>query len=166
MKNLLVTLFACATLSYTHAAENKTIRISTDNTDLVLQVGDNGRLYQTYLGEKLLHEQDLNNFSWSIHAGADGSVSRRGWEVYSGSGNEDYFAPAIAITHNDGNPSTILYYVSSSSKTVDGGTETVINLRDDKYPVEVTLHYVAYPKENVIKTWSEIIHQEKKPVML
>ena len=79
MKKLLVTLFACATLLYTHAAENKAIRISTDNTDLVLQVGDNGRLYQTYLGEKLLHEQDLNNFSWSIHAGADGSVSRRGW---------------------------------------------------------------------------------------
>lgn len=166
MKNLLVTLFACATLSYTHAAEDKTIRISTDNTDLVLQVGDNGRLYQTYLGERLLHEQDLNNFSWSIHAGADGSVSRRGWEVYSGSGNEDYFEPAIAITHNDGNPSTILYYVSSSSKAVEGGMETVINLRDDKYPVDVTLHYVAYPKENVIKTWSEIIHQEKKPVML
>ena len=65
-----------------------------------------------------------------------------------------------------GNPSTILYYVSSSSKAVDGGTETVINLRDDKYPVDVTLHYVAYPKENVIKIWSEIIHQEKKPVML
>ena len=26
MKNLLVTLFACATLSYANAAENKTIR--------------------------------------------------------------------------------------------------------------------------------------------
>ena len=166
MKNLLVTLFACATLSYANAAENKTIRISTDNTDLVLQVGDNGRLYQTYLGEKLLHEQDLNNFQWNIHAGADGSVSKRGWEVYGGSGNEDYFEPAIAITHNDGNPSTMLYYVSSSSKAVEGGTETVVNLRDDQYPVDVTLHYVAYPKENVIKTWSEIRHQEKKPVLL
>ena len=166
MKNLLVTLFVCATLSYANAAENKTIRISTDNTDLVLQVGDNGRLYQTYLGEKMLHEQDLNNFQWNIHAGADGSVSKRGWEVYGGSGNEDYFEPAIAITHNDGNPSTMLYYVSSSSKAVEGGTETVVNLRDDQYPVDVTLHYVAYPKENVIKTWSEIKHQEKKPVLL
>ena len=166
MKNLLVTLFACATLSYANAAENKTIRISTDNTDLLLQVGDNGRLYQTYLGEKLLHEQDLNNFQWNIHAGADGSVSKRGWEVYGGSGNEDYFEPAIAITHNDGNPSTMLYYVSSSSKAVEGGTETVVNLRDDQYPVDVILHYVAYPKENVIKTWSEIKHQEKKPVLL
>lgn len=166
MRNLLVTLFACASLTYAHAAEKETIRISTDNTDLVLQVGENGRLYQTYLGEKLLHQQDLQNFRWNIHAGSDGSVSKRGWEVYSGSGNEDYFEPAIAITHNDGNPSTILYYVSSSSKPVEGGTETVINLRDNQYPVDVALHYVAYPKENVIKTWSEIKHQEKKPVML
>ena len=60
----------------------------------------------------------------------------------------------------------MLYYVSSSSKAVEGGTETVVNLRDDQYPVDVTLHYVAYPKENVIKTWSEIKHQEKKPVLL
>lgn len=166
MKHLLVTLFACASLVYTHAEEKETIRISTDNTDLVLQVGENGRLYQTYLGEKLLHQQDLQNFRWDVHAGADGSVSKRGWEVYAGSGNEDYFEPAIAITHNDGNTSTILYYVSSSSKPVEGGTETVINLRDAQYLVDVTLYYVAYPKENVIKTWSEIKHQEKKPVIL
>lgn len=82
------------------------------------------------------------------------------------SGNEDYFEPAVAITHNDGNTSTYLYYVSSSTSPVEGGTQTTINLRDDKYPVDVTLHYVAYPKENVIKTWSEIKHQEKKPIIL
>lgn len=57
-------------------------------------------------------------------------------------------------------------YVSSESKAVDGGTETIIRLRDDQYPVDVTLYYIAYPKEDVIKTWSEISHQEKKPVML
>ena len=149
-----------------NAEESKVIRISTDQTDLILKVGENGRLYQTYLGEKLLHEADVNRFSWDIHAGSDGSISQRGWEVYSGSGNEDYFEPAVAITHNDGNPSTYLYYVSSSTSPVEGGTQTTINLRDDKYPVDVTLHYVAYPKENVIKTWSEIKHQEKKPIIL
>ena len=149
-----------------NAEESKVIRISTDQTDLILKVGENGRLYQTYLGEKLLHEADVNRFSWAIHAGSDGSISQRGWEVYSGSGNEDYFEPAVAITHNDGNTSTYLYYVSSSTSPVEGGTQTTINLRDDKYPVDVTLHYVAYPKENVIKTWSEIKHQEKKPIIL
>lgn len=149
-----------------NAEESKVIRISTDQTDLILKVGENGRLYQTYLGEKLLHEADVNRFSWDIHAGSDGSISQRGWEVYSGSGNEDYFEPAVAIIHNDGNTSTYLYYVSSSTSPVEGGTQTTINLRDDKYPVDVTLHYVAYPKENVIKTWSEIKHQEKKPIIL
>ena len=149
-----------------NAEESKVIRISTDQTDLILKVGENGRLYQTYLGEKLLHEADVNRFSWDIHAGSDGSISQRGWEVYSGSGNEDYFEPAVAITHNDGNTSTYLYYVSSSTSPVEGGIQTTINLRDDKYPVDVTLHYVAYPKENVIKTWSEIKHQEKKPIIL
>ena len=147
-------------------AEGQVIRISTNHTDLVLQVAGNGRLYQTYLGEKLLHESDLEELDWAVHAASDGSVSKRGWEVYSGSGNEDFFEPALAVTHNDGNASTWLYYVSSSTTTVEGGTQTDIVLRDSVYPVEVTLHYVAYPEEDVIKTWSEIVHQEKKPVYL
>lgn len=149
-----------------NAAEKKIIRVSTNHTDLILQVGDNGRLYQTYLGDKLRHEQELSQMNWAIHAGSDGSVTKRGWEVYSCSGNEDYFEPALGITHADGNPTTYLYYVSSSTKSVAGGTETTINLKDDKYPVSVTLHYVAYPQEDVIKTWSEISHQEKKPIKL
>ena len=148
------------------AVENQVIRISTNHTDLVLQVAENGRVYQTYLGEKLLHESDLKELDWAVHAASDGSVCKRGWEVYSGSGNEDFFEPALAVTHNDGNASTWLYYVSSSSKEVEGGMQTDIVLRDNAYPVEVTLHYVAYPEEDVIKTWSEIIHQEKKPVYL
>ena len=49
---------------------------------------------------------------------------------------------------------------------MEGGVETVIQLRDDQYPVDVILHYVAYPKENIIKTWSEIKHQERKPIIL
>ena len=166
MKNLLIATALMAGVLTTQAEEKKVFRISTDKTDLVLQVGDNGRLYQTYFGEKLLNEADYQDLTWDVHAGSDGSISQRGWEVYSGSGNEDYFEPAIAITHNDGKNSTYLYYVSSTTQPVEGGTQTTINLRDDKYPVDVTLHYVAYPKENVIKTWSEIKHQEKKPIIL
>lgn len=166
MKSIFLLLMILAVCAQTNAEEKKMIRISTDNTDLILQVAPNGRLYQSYLGDKLLNENDLKNFSYYGNAGADGSVSPRGWEVYAGSGAEDYFEPAVAVIHNDGNQSTILKYVSSESNAVDGGTETVIRLRDEQYPVEVTLYYVAYPKENVIKAWSEIKHQEKKPVVL
>ena len=146
-------------------AVQKFIRIQTDDTELILQVAENGRLYQSWFGERLLHESDLRNLPWAVRAGSDGSVSRRGWEVYSGSGNEDYFEPAIAVTHNDGNPSTWLYYVSSHSEPVKGGTHTEITLRDDQYPVEVTLHYVAYAEENVFKTFIMLKDIRDYPVM-
>ena len=167
--NKLFTMMAASALALSASAANnneKIIRIATDNTDLVLKVAPNGRLYQTYLGEKLLHDDDLNNMEWYQHAGSDGSVSTRGWEVYSTSGNEDFFEPALGMTHADGNMTTYLYYIGSSTEMVDGGTLTRINLRDNRYPVDVTLNYVSYPKENVIKTWSEIKHSEKKPVTL
>ena len=167
MKTFLLTAlaaFVAATAST--AAEPKTIRIATDATDLVLKVAPNGRLYQAYYGERLRHAADLGQLPWDVHAGSDGSVSQRGWEVCSGSGNEDYFEPALAVTHNDGNPSTYLYYVSSTSQPVVGGTQTDIILRDDQYPLTVTLHYVAYGQENVIKAWSDITHSEPGPVTL
>ena len=162
MKKIFLLLIVFFAYLQVNAENRKTIRVSTNNTDLILKVAPNGRLYQSYLGSKLLNEEDI--VSLPSASGKDASVN--GWEVYAGSGAEDYFEPAVAITHNDGNPCTILRYVSSESKAVEGGTETIIRLRDDQYPVDVTLHYVAYPKEDVIKTWSEISHQEKKPVML
>ena len=161
--SLLLSL-SCA--GYAQTGEPKNIRIATDHTDLVLQVPENGRLYQVYFGEKLHHEADLDNLGWQVHPASDGSAVARGWEVYSGSGNEDFFEPALAVTHTDGNPSTYLYYVSHRSKPVDGGTQTDIVLRDDRYPLEVTLHYVAYAEEDVIKTWSDISHKEKESVFL
>ena len=137
MKKIFLLLIVFFAYLQVNAENRKTIRVSTDNTDLILKVAPNGRLYQSYLGSKLLNEQDIVSFP-----------SANGWEVYAGSGAEDYFEPAVAITHNDGNPCTILRYVSSESKAVEGGTETIIRLRDDQYPVDVTLHYVAYPKED------------------
>lgn len=168
MRRKLSIMLSLATVASVSAqsSEKEIIRIATDNTDLVLEVGPNKRVYQTYLGPRLLHESDLQNLSWSQHAASDGSVSTRGWEVYSTSGNEDFFEPALGITHTDGNMTTYLYYVDSSQENVPGGVHTRINLKDDKYPVNVTLNYVAYNKENVIKTWTEISHQEKNNITM
>ena len=38
------------------AADSKPIRIGTNDIDLILKIGDNGRLYQSYLGERLQSE--------------------------------------------------------------------------------------------------------------
>lgn len=148
------------------ADERKTIRISTDNTDMVLQVNNKGRLYMVYLGDRLLNAADADRLDWKIKTGSDGSVSPRGHEAYMASGGEDFFEPALGVTHADGDKTTYLYYKDSQTRSIDGGTETVIHLADKKYPLEVTLHYVAYERQNVIKAWSEITHHEKSDITL
>lgn len=153
-ERLLFLLCFLGTMLGIQAAERPVIRISTDRTEIIYRVGGNGRLYQSYLGKKLSHESDIRHLP-------------QGPEAYITHGMEDYFEPAIHIVHSDGNPSTLLKYVSHSRQQLSPGvTETGITLQDDKYPVTVILHYVAYEKENVIRTYTEISHREKKPVVL
>lgn len=136
------------------AAETKMIRVHTDRTDLIFKVGGNGRLYQSYLGQKLADETDL-------------VYLKQGKEAYLTHGMEDYFEPAIRILHNDGNPSLLLKYVSHTSSQQNANvTETVITLKDEVYPVEVKLFFTTFAKENIIKSRTEISHSEKKPITL
>lgn len=154
MKNklwLLMCLFISARL---YAQDKPLIQISTEHTDLIYQVGGNGRLYQSYLGQKLDDKSDILHLPM-------------GREAYLTHGMEDYYEPAIRVLHNDGNPSLLLKYKSHTSREVQSGvTETVIDLSDDVYPMNVKLYFIAYAKENIIKAYTEISHQEKKPVVL
>jgi alpha-galactosidase len=150
---------ACILLCFYGFAANaqapKQIVVATRNVSLVLTVGKNGRIYQSYLGKKLLNATDDTTFAQGRH------------EAYITGGMEDQFQPAIKVTHTDGNPSLVLNYVSdNSNKKNDDVTETIFNLKDPKYPVEVVLHYEAYYNEDVIKTWTEIRHNEKAPLLL
>ena len=164
MKRIITTVIALMLM--TTAMAQKTICVSTEKTDLVMQVAPNGRLYQTYLGTPLTDKSEYDRLPWNVYAASDGSVCTRGHEVYATSGNEEFFEPAFAMTHADGNMTTYLYYKSHEQKSIEGGTETIIRLADNKYPVDVVLHYVAYEKENVIKAWSTITHREKRAVKL
>lgn len=146
--------FLLGSVSILQASDRPLIKIETERTSLIYQVGDNGRLYQKYLGKRLNHNSDMQYLP-------------QGTEAYLTHGMEDYFEPAIHIRHNDNNSSLLLKYVEHSNEPKgDGVNETVITLKDDKYPVTVKLHYIAYNKENIIRTFSEISHQEKKPIIL
>lgn len=162
MKRQLISLLVlCFGIFQLQAADKQVIRISTAATDLIFQVGANGRLYQSYLGPRFMNGTDIECLS------KDRNVAAQGWEVYPGSGMEDYFEPALGITHNDGNMATLLKFVSQEVRRIDTNVEeTIITLKDEVYPIEVKLHYVSFAKENVIKSWSEICHREKKPVTL
>ncbi len=157
MKKKLFLLFLFLTImSPVIWAEGKVIiPITTQNVSLIYAVNpENGRLYQTYLGPRLTHESDIEQLPF-------------GKEAYLTHGMEDYFEPAIRMLHNDGNPSLLLTYVSHTSKQLQPDvTETVILLKDPVYPVEVKLCYTAFEQNNIIKSYTEISHQEKRPVTL
>jgi alpha-galactosidase len=130
------------------------IPVSTLNTNLVYRVnGRDGRLYQAYLGAKLSSTNDMEQ------------VSDEGHLAYPTFGTDNLFEPAIRMTHNDGNPSLELKYVSHNIEKTDGNiTITNILLKDPVYPVEVTLHIKSYSVEDVIEQWVEIVQKETNPV--
>lgn len=153
MKKILSLTFTVFLFTTLCAQQAKQILLETKNTALVLSVANNQRVTQSYLGKKPSNTADYANFSG-------------GREVYLTAGMENQFEPAIRMVHADGNPSLELKYVSHQTNKKENITTTDIVLKDPMYPSEVVLHYTTYFNEDVIKTWTEIKHWEKKPVLL
>ena len=137
-------------------APDQLIAVGTMHTNLVYRVnGMDGRLYQSYLGPKLDNIEILSQKRDAGHL------------AYATFGTDNLFEPAIRLTHNDGNPSLELKYVSHNIEKKDPNvTITHILLKDPEYPVEVTLHIRAFSAEDVIEQWAEIVHKEKNPVII
>jgi alpha-galactosidase len=132
------------------------IQTGTRNTDLIYRVnGRDGRLYQAYLGTKLGNSEDLKQTRDAGHL------------AYATFGTDNLFEPAVRMTHNDGNPSLELKYISHNIEKSDANvTITNILLKDPEYPVEVTLHIKTFSAEDVIEQWVEIVQKEAKPVTI
>ena len=137
---------------HANAQTARQIIIETKNSTLVLSVANNQRLTQSYFGKKLALDE--------------AEKLTGGREVYLTAGMENQNEPAIRMVHDDGNPSLELQYISHTTNKKDNVSTTDITLKDPVYPVVVVLHYQTYFNEDVIKSWSEIKHQEKKPVLL
>jgi alpha-galactosidase len=153
------------------AQESSIINIETESSALVLKVGKNKKLYQTYLGTKLNNSGEYeavskeNTKNFVVNDGNPLVDLRHA--AYPTFGTDNLFEPAIRITHNDGNPSLELEYQKHTIQKIDDNTtEITIKLKDPQYPVFVNLHYKTFYKENVIESWTEIQHNEKKAVML
>lgn len=151
MKTNIIALSLAAFSALTASAATQ-IPVLTPNTALILEVGDNGCVYQRYFGKKLANAGEYE-------------AAPRGAEAYLTHGMEDYFEPALHINHADANPSTELRYVShSSAQQPDGSTLTTVKLTDKEYGTGVDLNYVTYPDVDIIKSYTVITNGEKKPV--
>ncbi|RYG21818.1 MAG: alpha-galactosidase, partial [Chitinophagaceae bacterium] len=128
-----------------------TIKVSTQRNELIFKVGNNKRIYQSYLGSKL----------------ADEGYADKRFESYPTGGMDFEFEPAIRVVHADGNPSLELKYQKHSSQAnTDGSVKTEIFLKDEVYQTEVILHYLSFPQQDVIKAWMSIKNVEGKEILL
>lgn len=131
------------------------VKINTKNNSLVYKVNDKKRLEQAYFGKKINDPQELEIVDLDKFSG------------YSTFGTNHVFEAALKATHADGNTSTELMYVSSSTKPIDDNIEqTVISLKDDYYDFYVDIYFNAYQKEDIIEQWVEIRNGENKSIHL
>lgn len=153
MKFLILFTFLIALVFNTNAQE-KPIVIETKNTALVYKIGFQNKLVQVYFGKKLNNPLEYEMLN-----------SRN--EAYKPSGLDNLNEPAIRMLHNDGNPALgLTFSKTETTKENQNVSTTIIFMNDDKYPVDVKLFFKTYFNEDIIETWTEIIHQEKKPVLL
>jgi alpha-galactosidase len=142
-----------------------TIPIETKDNALVLQTDKDNRLWIVYFGNKLLNVSDYAATSLQYHfpEGNSGLYNN----AYTAAGTWNLSEPALQVTHNDGNPSTELKYVSSEKKHVAENISIVtIKLIDPVYKLNVDLYYKTWENENVIEQWTEITNNEKADVIL
>ncbi|WP_414844594.1 alpha-galactosidase [Chryseobacterium sp. IT-36CA2] len=145
-------LFSCSTIQAQKIAPF--ITISTENTALVYSTNPQNQLVQLYFGKALKNPLEYAQ----LKSPTLSSLITQG----TGPVRE----PAMGVLHADNNPSLELQYLNYNTKTEENIQSTEIRLKDPQYPFYVTLHFKAYKNENVIEQWTEIEHEEKKPVIL
>lgn len=131
--------------------------ISTPNTSLLLTAkpGEAARIH--YYGTRI--EKDR------IQQIYDTGLALRS-ESYPAFGIHSYNDKAMQVTHVDGNMSLEMVVESVKQYEVPEAEMTEILLKDKVYPFFIKQCYKAYKNSDVIGTWIEITHQEKKPVTM
>lgn len=129
--------------------------VSTPKTSLVLSAPEGGKLKCLYYGSKL-SEADVQNIE----------AAEAKHTAYPEYGLNCPVETALAVKHADGNMSLELEVVKVTTQKQENAMTTVVELKDKVYPFYVNVCYKAYQDADVIETWTEISHQEKKPVVL
>ncbi len=152
MRSCLLTTFL---LSLVLMAKAENYLISTPNTTLFLEAEKGKSLHFQYYGTRISSPQEVYHSETALWKNA-----------YPPFGIECTKEVAIQVTHADGNMSLDLLF-DQMTKTEDADSETwKFVLYDPVYPFNVTLCYKAFKKVDIIEAWTEISHNEKKPVTL
>ena len=157
MKRFFFSLFISLAGILSLHAWDQNILISTKNTSLLFAAQNGGDLRFAYYGDKIAPaEIDQVHDVWA-------GLNRAAYPAF---GSETSAATALRAVHADGNQTLDLIVDRVETVASGNGTLTVITLKDRFYPFEVKLNYRACPESDIIETWAEISHREKKAVTL
>ena len=134
------------------------IVVSTPKTSLVLHANEGGSLRFSYFGEKLTPSEvsQLKGTSMDLNQAA-----------YPAFGQNDMLdLPAIQVLHADGQWTLYPTVDDVTTQTEGNATVTTITMTDKQYPVTLKVFYKAYSTVDMIETWTEITHREKKAITL
>ena len=157
MKTFLSLTLAAASLSVS-ANENSPIRVSTDDTEMVMTVSGNGNLVHNYYGKKFKNVLPYNTKEYREQPDNGAGYAPQAFPAYGG---YVMISPALKLIHGDGSHTTHLKYVSHSvTQPEEGVTCTEVKLKDPLYDIDLTLIYTAYGKENVITQSARLTNNE------
>ena len=165
MVNYRCLLFLVIPVSIHLSAQTVTIPIETADNTMLLQTDKRNRLMTVYNGKPLKDMSEYSSVAATYHFSDDNAGINNA--AYTPAGTWNLAEPAIQVIHADGNSSLELKYVSHKQEQSNGNTTlSSIVLRDSLYPVQVTLFYKVWKKENVIEQWTQITNNEKQPLKL
>ena len=150
-------LFAAALFGFISAGADN-VMIQTPNTTMVIKADKGQELRQAYYGDRISDAEA----SQLAEAGID--LNTAAYPVF---GQSDMVQlSALQVLHPDGQ--LVLYPTVDdiSTKKEGNGNVTVITMTDKKYPVTVKVFYKSYSSCDIIETWTEISHREKKAIRL
>ena len=148
-------LLAGLTLSAT-ALPAENVCISTPKTSMVINATQGQELKFVYYGEKL-SAGDLSNLDHS------GLPQFSAYPVY---GLNCPGEAALAVRQSDGNMSLQMEVEKTETRTEGNATITTVSMKDKVYPFYIDVCYKAWQDADIIETWTEIRHTEKKAVTL
>ena len=149
-------IFSTVVLICAALAAMAQVRVATPNIELILNAEPGQELQIAYFGGRLA-DGDLANLQ------AAGAPNHNAYPPY---GFNCPSEASLAVTHMDGNMSTVLKVESVAQTDEPSAKVTRIRLKDTVYPLYVTVCYRAYQDVDMIETWTEIENLEKKPVTL
>jgi alpha-galactosidase len=159
---LLIACAAWAQPPIEFSAANKTWILRTDVSTYAVGVNQRGELQSLYWGGPLWRSEDVPPAQAAPELSSFDPSQSLTNEEYIGWGGSRYFEPSLKISRANGVRDLVLHY---SSHKIDGDQLDIVlkDIRDDLF---VTLHYLVYPREGIIRKTATFENRTTQPVTI